>query len=994
MRSITPQELRSLALKCGAAVMLLFAAIFISGGGIERSLGSVAAVQGTTQAAGTALGNAQGVPYAGTATGYPANYQGCYINWSYWQYGAESGPLCDSPNGSSSWGQPGDSDTFGAGVFSIDAPAVGQGRTLYQTRTHTIPYSVVDGAPSCGSGTMVQSCNGTDAYGACTSYAWGCSDGSVPSCSQYGGSSTFDASNQCSHDAGGLSGPSGNNAAGAGSLSVPVGTPYTLQWSCLPQRSVYYEYKTGQGTFSTGYWVYGTIYSYYLAQSLAGSWTNDPLFPSSTFAAQGLTGSYTITPTTAGTFTYNLNCYGASNGMPISVTVTPPACSDNGTRSCSGNTVVNNCGSAVTSCGGGTPVCSNGSCVAAACVDNGIRSCSGNTVVNNCGSAVTSCSGGTPVCSNGSCIAGTPTNTAPRGNLDSASCTFDGWAQDEDAPSQAIDVHFYIDGVFGGATNASTYRADLCSAIGSCNHGFSFPAPAQYKDGLTHSVNAYAIDTAGGSNPSLGTKAFSCAPSCVPSGALSCSGTNVVDSCGTTQQACTNGCSGGACLPDVCSDTNALNYGATATCTYVGCSLSASPSRITLGGTGSQSSTLSWNSSSATSCTLSAGQGYSGGSGLSGSGTTATYTVPARYPYTLNCTGPSNSVGPTTCSATANVRVTCPSGTAWDGSACVVPVIPAVSINASPTSVTENGSNTSTYTITNSGTSAISNVRYTIANANGATCGFSGDYRLSGLISSCSSGTISSLPVGNSTVTLTAGSRSFSGTRSATITIAPPSSGNAYAPAASPNNAATVVLNPISITITATPAEIFEGGKVATFTINNPGPAASNVAYTITNGSGATCGFGRDYSLSGKIASCSTSGTISSVPSGNSTVTLTSGNTTFAGSRPVTITITSSGSAATVSLKTDPGTMNSFTASPTRVMKNGVTTLKWDTSGFTSCALTSSQGGGTLSSALTSAGFQQTITARTTFTLTCRKGLAAPVAQSVTVNLIPTYQEI
>ncbi len=455
-----------------------------------------------------------------------------------------------------------------------------------------------------------------------------------------------------------------------------------------------------------------------------------------------------------------------------------------------------------------------------------------------------------------------------------------------------------------------------------------------------------------------------------------------------------------------CPNTNALNYGAAAACTYVGCSLSANPSNVVLG-SGTQASTFTWSSSDAVSCSMGAGEGYAGGSGLSGSGTTQPYTAEGDFEYTLSCVGPNNSVGPTNCNTQVDVQVDCASsGGGWGGggggggqdrgdSSCAPATVEEISVSASPATIKEDGSATSVYTITNSSDSAVSGVRYTIANGNGATCGVGADYTLSGKISSCAtSGSIASLPSGNSTVTLTAGSQIFSGTRSVVLTILPPSFGNSYQPASSPNNAALVSLTPNVPSVTAAPTTVEEGNKTAVFTINNPRSALSNVAYTITNGNGATCGAGADYTLSGKISSCATSGTIASLPSGNSTVTLTTGNTTFSGSRPVTLRLTSGGSQATVNITTNPGTMGSFTANPTRVHQGEETALSWNTSGFTTCALTKNTGGGVLSTHQTANNFMQTITSQTIFTLTCTNPSGAAVAKSVTVNLIPTFIEI
>ncbi len=99
---------------------------------------------------------------------------------------------------------------------------------------------------------------------------------------------------------------------------------------------------------------------------------------------------------------------------------------------------------------------------------------------------------------------------APRGYLDSATCDgITGWAQDQDTASAAIDVHLYVGGPAGAAgvdsfaVRADVSRPDLCSAIGSCAHGFSARVPLAYFDGVERPVYAYGIDSAGGANTLL-----------------------------------------------------------------------------------------------------------------------------------------------------------------------------------------------------------------------------------------------------------------------------------------------------------------------------------------------------------------------------------------------------------------------------------------------------------------------------------------------------------
>ena len=114
----------------------------------------------------------------------------------------------------------------------------------------------------------------------------------------------------------------------------------------------------------------------------------------------------------------------------------------------------------------------------------------------------------------------------PRGALDGASCeAVSGWAQDEDRPDQAIDVHIYFDGVPGQegsvavAARADQERADLCDAIGSCAHGYSIQVPNALRDGAEHPVKVYGIDPEGGGNPAIGDPmTVSCAPPSPPIG--------------------------------------------------------------------------------------------------------------------------------------------------------------------------------------------------------------------------------------------------------------------------------------------------------------------------------------------------------------------------------------------------------------------------------------------------------------------------------------------
>ncbi len=115
---------------------------------------------------------------------------------------------------------------------------------------------------------------------------------------------------------------------------------------------------------------------------------------------------------------------------------------------------------------------------------------------------------------------------APRGYLDQAACdAVSGWAQDPSVPTQSINVDLYFDAPAGQAgsgslrLNANVHRPDLCTAIGSCDHGFSLLPPVGLEDGKPHGVYAYGIAASGtGPNPLLtdAPKSFTCPAPAIP----------------------------------------------------------------------------------------------------------------------------------------------------------------------------------------------------------------------------------------------------------------------------------------------------------------------------------------------------------------------------------------------------------------------------------------------------------------------------------------------
>lgn len=89
------------------------------------------------------------------------------------------------------------------------------------------------------------------------------------------------------------------------------------------------------------------------------------------------------------------------------------------------------------------------------------------------------------------------------------------------------------------------------------------------------------------------------------------------------------------------------------------------------------------------------------------------------------------------------------------------------------------------------------------------------------------------------------------------------------------------------------------------------------------------------------------------------------------------------------------GSINSLTASPSRVLKGNTTTVSWSTGNMATCALSGFDASATsnLSSALSSS-VNPTVNAKTIYTLGCIDKAGVPYSSSVTVNLIPQTIEL
>jgi uncharacterized protein (TIGR03382 family) len=113
---------------------------------------------------------------------------------------------------------------------------------------------------------------------------------------------------------------------------------------------------------------------------------------------------------------------------------------------------------------------------------------------------------------------------APRGFLDVATCEqLAGWTQDEDVSTSAIPVRLVFGGPLGVGSEyvpvmADNERGDLCTAIGSCNHGFNVAVPPLKRNGEPHEVWAYGADNYGGFTVPLANSGtvIRCAPLATP----------------------------------------------------------------------------------------------------------------------------------------------------------------------------------------------------------------------------------------------------------------------------------------------------------------------------------------------------------------------------------------------------------------------------------------------------------------------------------------------
>jgi hypothetical protein len=108
------------------------------------------------------------------------------------------------------------------------------------------------------------------------------------------------------------------------------------------------------------------------------------------------------------------------------------------------------------------------------------------------------------------CRTVTVVNKAPVGVIDKAlaengEVTVSGWAFDPDTTAP-INVHFYIDGTWTGATTAASSRPDVAAVYGNgALHGYSATFPTTSG---AHTVCAYGIDPVAQPNPQIACRSY------------------------------------------------------------------------------------------------------------------------------------------------------------------------------------------------------------------------------------------------------------------------------------------------------------------------------------------------------------------------------------------------------------------------------------------------------------------------------------------------------
>lgn len=485
------------------------------------------------------------------------------------------------------------------------------------------------------------------------------------------------------------------------------------------------------------------------------------------------------------------------------------------------------------------------------------------------------------------------------------------------------------------------------------------------------------------------TVTINASPTSVTSGASSTLTWSSTNATGCTASSTATGWSGAKAVSGSEVLTNRTSTGTyTLTCTGAGGSASknasisvtapvptvtfnASPASVAYNG----SSTLTWSSTNAASCTASGA--WNSTIGLSGSQVLNSLTTTGDY--TLTCNGAGGSAN-----QTVKITVAAP------------PPVPTVTLNASATSVAYNGSTTLTWSSTDA-----------------STCSASGGW--SGNKSTAGNQTLNPL-ISTATYTLSCSNVSGTASQQVTVTVgAAPAAMPTLSLSASPStvsNGGSTTLTWVSTNATSCTASVdWSGTKATPSGTQVLSSLTANKTYTLT-----CTGTGGSVSQTATVvvtAAVAPTVTISASPSsvvfnGSSTVSWSSTNATtctasggwsgtkaMSGSQlfnnlPITTTFTltctgvggSASSSTTVAVAASPPTM-AISADSTSIAYEAAVTLTWSSLNATACTAsgawsgTKTTSGSEIRSGLTTTG---------DYTLTC-SGSGGSVSQSVRVTV-------
>jgi hypothetical protein len=684
-----------------------------------------------------------------------------------------------------------------------------------------------------------------------------------------------------------------------------------------------------------------------------------------------------------------------------------------------------------------TDVWGNTNCNVNGCSDTKTITCVGAPAV----------CGGAPSDTKSTTVTVNSLNNQPLASLDSADCSaFAGWSTDRDSGATPNDIWFFKDGPMGGGgtfigsmTANNVSRPDVRSYIQSTYgvdigdwHGFWYATPVSLKDGVSHSIYAYSIDTAGGTNASAwnSPKTITCSPLPTVSvstspGSITAGNSSTVTWSSTNATSCNASWAGAVATAGSASVSPGSTTTYTVTCTGPGgsannsasvtvvpaatASISASPTTIASGG----SSTLTWSSTGAVSCTASGS--WSGGVATSGS---TTVTPASNATYTITCY---NSLG-----SPSNV------------SSASVTVVSAPTASLSPASATIAVGNSQTLTWTS--TNAVSCTKAGAWSGSVATSGSTSvspgstsTYTITctnsiGVVSPVSSATVTVIPTPTASLTpvnpmiATGGSQTL--TWSSTNATACTKTGSWSGVVATSGSTSVTPAVTSTYTITCTNSVVGSTSAPSSTTVTvAPAPTllfwpdSSTALWTGTNLNWAptnatACTASGDWSGSKNVAGGVES---TGIMFSDKTYTLVCTNPVGSVSRTVTVNFGTSPACSDgldndgdgkTDYPTDPGCTDAsdatepdpaaatvtVNASPSTVTSGNTSTISWTSTGAVSCTATGGSAGWAGAKAVSGSWVSGSLSSNTTFTMTCVNSIgvvSAPSSATVTVTAPP-----